>query len=129
MKGVIAEAVRKSDVVPDSIIGVVPYSWTVSTLGASCADSGGGIQTGPFGSQLHASDYVEIGIPSIMPQNIGDNRISEVEIARITELDALRLRRYRVRKGDIVHSRRGDVERRALIREREDGWLCGTGWT
>lgn len=127
MKGVIAEAVRKSGVVPDSIIGVVPYSWTVSTLGASCADSGGGIQTGPFGSQLHASDYVEIGIPSIMPQNIGDNRISEVEIARITELDALRLRRYRVRKGDIVHSRRGDVERRALIREREDGWLCGTG--
>jgi type I restriction enzyme S subunit len=32
-----------------------------------------------------------------------------------------------LRKGDIVYSRRGDVERRALVREREDGWLCGTG--
>jgi type I restriction enzyme S subunit len=32
-----------------------------------------------------------------------------------------------VRNGDIVYSRRGDVERRALITEKEDGWLCGTG--
>jgi len=30
-------------------------------------------------------------------------------------------------KGDIVYSRRGDVERRALIRDPEAGWLCGTG--
>ena len=29
------------------------------------------IQIGPFGSQLHSSDYVEVGIPSIMPTNIG----------------------------------------------------------
>ena len=26
------------------------------------------IQTGPFGSQLHAEDYVEDGVPSIMPK-------------------------------------------------------------
>jgi type I restriction enzyme, S subunit len=113
--------------VPESLLGVVPSGWAVSSLGEACAASGGDIQTGPFGSQLHASDYVENGVPSIMPQNIGDNRISEDGIARITESDALRLQRYRVRRGDIVYSRRGDVERRALIREREDGWLCGTG--
>ena len=41
--------------------------------------------------------------------------------------DAERLQRYRVRIDDIVYSRRGDVEKRALIRHREDGWLCGTG--
>ena len=62
-----------------------------------------------------------------MPQNIGDNRVVEDGIARITMDDAGRLRRYLVQTGDIVYSRRGDVEKRALIREKEDGWLCGTG--
>jgi type I restriction enzyme S subunit len=62
-----------------------------------------------------------------MPQNIGDNRIIRDGIARITTEDAERLERYRVRTGDIVYSRRGDVERRALVRSEEDGWLCGTG--
>lgn len=62
-----------------------------------------------------------------MPQNIGDNRILEHGIARITEEHADRLARYKVRAGDIVYSRRGDVERRALVRPYEDGWLCGTG--
>jgi type I restriction enzyme, S subunit len=111
----------------EHIIGHVPDGWEYTTLGAACERGGGGIQTGPFGSQLHASDYVPTGIPSIMPQNIGDNRILEDGIARITPADAERLSRYLLRKGDIVYSRRGDVERRALVREHEDGWLCGTG--
>lgn len=62
-----------------------------------------------------------------MPQNIGDNRISEEGIAQITPEDAQRLSKYLVKTGDIVYSRRGDVERRSLIRDRENGWLCGTG--
>jgi type I restriction enzyme S subunit len=101
--------------------------WEETTLGKICEESGGNIQTGPFGSQLHASDYVPVGVPSIMPQNIGDNRVMTDSIARITDADARRLSRYLVKSGDIVYSRRGDVERRALIRETEEGWLCGTG--
>ena len=104
-----------------------PPGWECSTLGAVCERGGGNIQTGPFGSQLHASDYRLVGIPSIMPQNLGDNRVIEDRIARIGKRDARRLARYLVREGDIVYSRRGDVERRALIGPREDGWLCGTG--
>jgi len=101
--------------------------WPVLSLGDACEQGGGDIQTGPFGSQLHASDYVEHGIPSIMPKNIGDNRVSTEAIAYISEEDAERLSRYLVRPGDIVYSRRGDVEKRALIRDSEAGWLCGTG--
>lgn len=111
----------------DQLVGSIPESWKETTLGEACKRGGGDIQTGPFGSQLHASDYVPNGIPSIMPQNIGNNRFNEDGIARITEADAKRLSRYLVRKGDIVYSRRGDVKLRALIREKEDGWLCGTG--
>jgi type I restriction enzyme S subunit len=61
----------------EELIGPAPPRWEYKTLGAACDDGGGDIQTGPFGSQLHARDYVPIGIPSIMPQNIGDNRIVE----------------------------------------------------
>ena len=86
------------------------------------------VQTGPFGSQLHQSDYVDVGIPSIMPVNIGDRmNISTEKIVYITEEDAMRLSRYRVQVGDIVYSRRGDVEKCAYINESEVGWLCGTG--
>ena len=58
-----------------------------------------------------------------MPLNIGDNRVVEDGIARITEADAKRLSRYRVKAGDVVYSRRGDVRRRALIRKEHDGWV------
>lgn len=102
-------------------------SWEILPLAEVCQRGGGDIQTGPFGSQLHAADYVENGIPSVMPQNIGDNQIRTDGIARITPEDARRLSRYLLEPGDIVYSRRGDVERRALVRQRETGWLCGTG--
>mgnify|MGYP003815620277 CR=1 FL=1 len=97
------------------------------TLGELVAEGGGSIQTGPFGSQLHAADYVSVGTPSVMPQNIGDNRINDSDIARVSRNDMQRLTNYWLAEGDIVYSRRGDVERRALVRPENDGWLCGTG--
>ena len=99
----------------------------MATLGEVCLEDGTGIQTGPFGSQLHAADYVDEGVPSIMPKNIGDNRIDIDGMSKITLKDAQRLRRYLVAEGDIVYSRRGDVEKRALIKRSQIGWLCGTG--
>jgi type I restriction enzyme S subunit len=72
------------------------------------------VQTGPFGSQLHASDYVPVGVPVI-------------NMNYITEADATRLARYKVRENDIVFSRRGDVDKCILIDARKAGWFCGTG--
>ena len=118
---------RDSGNYEDQLLGSLAPGWERTTLGVACQRGGGNIQTGPFGSQLHASDYRAAGIPSIMPQNLGDNRVILDGIARIEPRDASRLRRYLVHEGDIVYSRRGDVEKRALIGPREDGWLCGTG--
>jgi type I restriction enzyme S subunit len=123
----VVQKARNGDEAAEPLVGTLLEGWEYTTLGEACARSGGDVQTGPFGSQLHASDYVLQGIPSIMPQNIGDNRVVQEGIARITLQHAERLSRYRVRRGDIVYSRRGDVEKRALIREQEEGWLCGTG--
>lgn len=111
----------------EAVLNGAPVQWERMTLADACRKGAGGIQTGPFGSQLHASDYVPAGIPSVMPQDIGDNVILDADIARITEEDANRLSKYLLREGDIVYSRRGDVGRRALVRAEQDGWLCGTG--
>ena len=86
------------------------------------------IQTGPFGSQLHQSDYVDDGIPCIMPKNIGQHlNINCEEIAKVKPEDLNRLNRYKVIYGDIVYSRRGDIEKCAYITKEQTGWLCGTG--
>lgn len=101
--------------------------WRTATLGDLEAESGGTIQTGPFGSQLHASDYSESGTPVVMPTNIVDLRISPLGIARTTADHVARLSRHVLRTGDIVYSRRGDVEKCALVGPAQEGWLCGTG--
>ena len=101
--------------------------WVKTTLGEIVKLGNGIIQTGPFGSQLHASDYVDEGIPVIMPLNIINNKIDLSGIARITKEDAERLSKHLVKKNDIVYSRRGDVTRKALITELEEGMFCGTG--
>ncbi|MFC5571119.1 restriction endonuclease subunit S [Lysobacter yangpyeongensis] len=111
----------------DSELGPIPRAWGWATLGVLCESRGGFIQTGPFGSQLHASDYVEVGVPVVMPQDLSGRRVIEDRIARIAAEDADRLERHKLRAGDIVFSRRGDVGRHAAISEREAGWLCGTG--
>ncbi len=97
------------------------------TLGSLVKAGGGKIHTGPFGSQLHASDYVQQGIPCIMPANMKNNRVDLSNIAFISEKDAKRLSKYIVKENDIIYSRRGDVTQKALIRKKETGYFCGTG--
>lgn len=97
------------------------------TLGELVFDGGGFVQTGPFGSQLHAADYVDLGLPCVMPVNIGPRRVELDGIARITEADAARLSKHMVQEGDIVYSRRGDVTRKAIIGANDEQMICGTG--
>lgn len=111
----------------ESELGLVPKGWQSTTLADVGFRHGGTIQTGPFGSQLHASDYVDSGVPVVMPKDIQYRRVMTGSIARVSSHDADRLGRHKLQRGDIVFSRRGDVERHALIGERETGWLCGTG--
>jgi type I restriction enzyme S subunit len=100
-----------------------------ATLGELAARGGGGIRTGPFGSQLHRSDYVEHpdATPVVMPKDMIDGRIDTSSIARIDNATVDRLSQHLLRTGDIVLARRGDIGRRAWVGEVEDGWLCGTG--
>ena len=85
------------------------------------------IQTGPFGSQLHSSDYSEEGTPVVMPQDIVDGQISESKIARVDDSQVERLARHKLKQGEIVYPRRGDLAKCAFVTPNEENWLCGTG--
>ena len=91
---------------------------------ATISDS---IQTGPFGSQLHQSDYSEIGTPVIMPKDMVGGILNEANIARIDDTHVQRLCKHKVKEGDIIYSRRGDVGRCVLITPKQENWICGTG--
>ncbi|MCI0374566.1 restriction endonuclease subunit S [Lacticaseibacillus paracasei] len=82
------------------------------------------IKTGPFGSALHNSDYVSNGIPIITVEHIGDlGIVHSPDVPRVNADDYERLSAYRLKTGDIVFSRVGAVDRTAIVRDIEDGWL------
>lgn len=110
-----------------SPLGLLPRDWKVLSVATLVESAQAFIQTGPFGSQLHASDYVSAGVPVVMPQDLVQGQINTAHVARIREEKAQALGRHRMQPGDIVFSRRGDLSKCAAITEAEDGWLCGTG--
>ena len=81
------------------------------------------VQTGPFGSQLHQKDYVIAGTPIITVEHLGDNRITYQNLPKVSDEDKQRLKKYHLQEGDVVFSRVGSVDRRALVTKKEDGWL------
>lgn len=106
----------------ESIYGAISVDFVEDRLVNLC-EPNSGIQTGPFGSQLHQEDYVVAGTPIITVEHLGENRILHEGVPCVSDEDKCRLSRYTLRRGDIVFSRVGSVDRRALVRRAEEGWL------
>ncbi len=81
------------------------------------------VQTGPFGSQLHNSDYVETGTPIITVEHLGKRRLLRDSMPLVCEEDRVRLKKYSLIEGDLVFSRVGSVDRCSLVNKDENGWL------
>jgi type I restriction enzyme S subunit len=103
--------------------------WPQTTLGEICAEGGGFVRTGPFGSQLHQSDYVDdpSAVPVVMPKDMAHGRVDRSSIARVDTETAARLSQHLLAAGDVALSRRGDVGRSAWIGPEDLPILCGTG--
>ncbi len=99
-------------------VGVIPEDWVISTVG-EISD----VKTGPFGSALHEKDYVEAGTPIITVEHLGERGVVHTNLPQVSDIDKVRLKAYFLREGDIVFSRVGSVDRNALIKVAEDGWL------
>jgi type I restriction enzyme S subunit len=102
--------------------GVVARHFDERKLKDLCVDKTG-IQTGPFGSQLHKEDYVSNGTPIITVEHLAGNRISHENLPNVSDEDKARLAKYHLATGDLVFSRVGSVDRNALVGPEEDGWL------
>jgi type I restriction enzyme, S subunit len=99
-------------------VGVIPEGWDVKPVG-EIAD----VKTGPFGSALHEKDYVKVGTPIITVEHLGDYGVLHSNLPLVSDFDKKRLKAYLLQKGDVVFSRVGSVDRNALIKVEEDGWL------
>ncbi len=97
--------------------------WPLVELGDVC----NAIITGPFGSALHQSDYVEEGIPVINPANIVDGWITTDGVKMVSMFTRDRLQEFTISQGDILIGRRGEMGRCGLVTQDMNGWLCGTG--
>ena len=84
------------------------------------------IQPGPFGSQLHNSDYAHEGTPIIMPKDMVDGHIRHTGLIRVPEEHVARLQRHQVCAGNLMVARKGDVRKCVYITENENGWLTGS---
>ena len=105
----------------ETVYGELPSNLKEAKLSTICEKCG--VQTGPFGSQLHKEDYVIKGTPIITVEHLGENRIVHENLPRVSDEDKTRLSKYQLKSGDIVFSRVGSVDRRALVQTEEDGWL------
>lgn len=85
------------------------------------------VATGPFGSMISASEYISDGIPLINPSHMVNGKIIEDKEITVSMSKANQLDGYRIKSGDVVMARRGEMGRCALVTERENNWLCGTG--
>jgi type I restriction enzyme S subunit len=84
------------------------------------------VKTGPFGTQLHASDYVESGTPVINVRNIGFGGIRPEKLEYIADETVKRLSGHLLQSGDIVFGRKGAVERHVLIKAAQSNWFQGS---
>jgi len=83
------------------------------------------VKTGPFGSSLHAEDYVEDGEPIITTEHFKSGLLpkNKIGVPQVSNEDYSRLNSYLLQLGDIVFSRVGSVDINAHVTSIQKGWL------
>jgi type I restriction enzyme S subunit len=100
---------------------------TLSYVSLSTLTNKHGLQTGPFGSQLHANEYSEQGISVLMPKDISFGDVDIKNAAKVPVEVATKLGRHKLKEGDFIFGRRGEIGRFGYISKELEGALCGTG--
>lgn len=110
----------------ESSLGPIPKGWRAGNLSGFVENGSVSLQTGPFGTQLKASDYSSEGTPVINVRNIGLGSVRRDKLEYLAPGKAEEHRRHQLRPGDIVFGRKGAVDRHLLVSSREEGWIQGS---
>lgn len=119
--------IKKEKPLPEIVEDEIPFDIPESWMWVRFSEIMSTMSTGPFGSMLHKTDYIEKGIPLVNPANMVNGKIVPSDKMMISEATRRRLSSYILHAGMIVLGRRGEMGRCAVVTEKEDGWLCGTG--
>ncbi len=93
----------KEPAVPDTNeLPSLPKGWTWATVEQLAAGSPGAIQSGPFGSQLLHSEFVDDGILAIGIDNVLDAKFSLGRQHRITHAKFKALEKFAAHPADVV---------------------------
>ena len=76
---------------------------------------------------MHEEDYVVGGVPLINPKHIRAGKIVADPSESVSASKCNELELYRLRSGDVIMGRRGEMGRCAIVGPQHEGFVCGTG--
>jgi len=91
--------------------------WPIHTIQEIAAPHKGSMRTGPFGSDLKHSEFVDSGIPVIGIDNAVENRFQWKRMRYITQEKYEKLKRYTLYPGDVIITIMATLGKSAVIPE------------
>mgnify|MGYP000878576780 CR=1 FL=1 len=101
-------------------------NWPICQIGEFVDSGVAEIQTGPFGTQLSASDYTRDGTPVINVRNIGYANLRNEKLEYVGEDVTERLAAHLLQPNDIVFGRKGAVDRHLFVTSEHENWMQGS---